>query len=194
MKFAAPLNSPFTAYFFGVDTRVLPRVISEGNNIVYSSSNPFENALKVNFFRGGTFYTNFNFSGIKILPLETIQLPQLPAPERNREKKPIVKYNPALITSPARIYSQTGEIELGKYFHSLQLPFKMFILFHEYGHFFYNTEWKADAYAFYHFIKRGGNPSAAIDCLKKILTTNGKNADVNAANINRILTLFNIAK
>lgn len=194
-QFRVPAGRPFSAFFTGVNHTGAAEIRTDGK-LIYRRDTVPAGTLKVNFFDGSNmpFGCNFNYQSVEILPLQTIPLPSLPAPERNREKEPHIITNPKLTGTPARIYSELGVIELSDAFYKLHLPYRVFILFHEYGHFFYSTEWKADAYAFYHFIKRGGNPSTAVDCLVKILKLTGKNPAQIEQNINRIKTLFNIAK
>jgi hypothetical protein len=54
---------------------------------------------------------------------------------------------------------------------------RLFILLHEVGHFYYSEEWKCDAYAAYHFLEWGCNPSQAFEALAGVLHDNKTNDD-----------------
>jgi len=94
---------------------------------------------------------------------------RLPKADRN-QKKPFEFVQNFGISTPARIFPDTGIIEIGRKFHQQSEQIQDFILFHELGHFYYDSEEAADAYALKCFLKAGGNQSAAYDALECVLT------------------------
>ena len=127
--------------------------------------------LKINFAKGGIYEFNTSFDSVEKKPLEIMDFNgSLPAIERNRERAVRMVKNLELKGTPARIYSQLGIIETGDRFEGLPIPCKVFILLHEYGHFFYKTEYKTDLFALYWFNKLGYNLSNAQYTLINILT------------------------
>lgn len=125
--------------------------------------------------------------GVKVAvkPLETAKLPVLPAKERDRmtnENLRVVFTN--LKGTPARVYTYHRVICITPNFYKLPLPTRLFILLHELGHFYYETEWKCDLFAYYWMLRLGHNHSSAIYGLTTIL----KHTRGNTA---RIKKLFN---
>lgn len=146
---------------------------SKGRIIHQRKTNSALKRLKINFPFSDIFEMNFEADSFEILPLQTIKLNGfLPQPERHREKKVKTIYNPKLEGTPARIYSELGVIEYGDKLLKLPKYAQVFVMLHEYGHFFYKTEWKTDLFALYWFIKLGYNPSAAFLTLANVLSDN----------------------
>lgn len=92
----------------------------------------------------------------------TYVLPRLPLAER-RAKQPnsltvYIGENP----NKCSIKRSTGEIFIDDGLRVLPIPFLHFILFHELGHYFYKTEWKADLYAVKKMIDCGYNPTQCL--------------------------------
>lgn len=144
--------------------------IKDGKKYFYRRFKKSKRFLKINFPCAGNYYINFDYEKIKYKPLEAVNfIGSLPQKERNREKNIKVMFNPELKGTPARIYTDLGLIEIGAKFNKLSLSEKAFVLLHEYGHFFYKTEYKTDLFALYHFIRIGFNPSSAFNCLKDVL-------------------------
>jgi len=159
--------------------------------------------IEVNFVRGGTFKSNVDFKVLKIGRIK-IKEPSFELPKQERKRfKPITilkvigksKITGKSFTSPARIFTQLGVVETGEKFNNYSQPTKTFILLHELGHFFYETEWKCDLFAYYHFINLGYNDSQAFYSLSKILRMTRKDAKgkevENEENIDRTMRLFN---
>lgn len=146
---------------------------------------------KIYFFRelGGKFKTiSFNIchkghykisddcESIEVNPIKIIPITiTLPPPDRNREKPISFEYNDNLITTPARINTGTGRIELGRNFKKYPFPVRLFILCHEQGHFFYSKEEDADLYACKIYVNNGYNKSNALYSLTKVLHAGVKN-------------------
>lgn len=132
-------------------------------------------------------YTFNNKALVKQKPIEInykAERINFPRKERNRAKKFYFTYDANETTSPALIYTGTGEIVRGRKFKELSKPMQIFILLHELGHFYYQTEEFCDLYALYHFLKMGYNPSTAMYCLVDQLRRNPNNDK-------RILSLYN---
>ena len=110
-------------------------------------------------------------------------------PERWRWKDIEVVYNPELKGTPARIFTMKDPaiIEVGDKFYSLPKQVRMFILLHEYGHLFYQTEYMVDTFALKVFLNCGFNPSQAFYALSKVLKTTPQGID-------RILNIYNKLK
>lgn len=116
---------------------------------------------------------------INIIPVNVV----LPPPDRNREKEVSIVFNKNMTSTPARINTKTGVIEIGKRFKLFPFPIRLFILCHEVGHFFYSKEENADLYACKIYVDNGYNKSNALYSLTKVLS-------VNIQNEKRILELF----
>lgn len=124
----------------------------------------------------------------QITPARRPQRPaiKLDAPERNRWKPVKVVHNSGLVTTPARIFTMENpaRIETGKAFENFSEQVKYFILLHELGHLFYETEDKVDNFALRYFLKQGYNPSQAFYALSTVLKRSPQAMD-------RIYKLFN---
>ena len=144
------------------------------------------NEIKININRTGNYTANFNATATK-QPLQIINAVDT-LPEKERDLKTELNFiGKNLDRTPARIYANFGVIEYDKKkFASYPIPFKVFILLHEIGHFFYTTEWKCDIFALYHFTRLGYNASNAFYCLSTIL-----NDPNNTEQHDRIKNLFN---
>lgn len=126
--------------------------------------------IKFNIVHPGTYSSNAPFEVVKITDIEIPStLPALPAFERNREKPLDIQFNADLDSSPARIFSHTGKIEVGARFYELPKAVRLFILLHEAGHLYYETETKCDMFALIHFLKMGYNRSTAFYALSRVL-------------------------
>ncbi len=114
---------------------------------------------------------------------------ELYQPERWRWRDIQVVYNPNLKGTPARIYTlQTpAKIEVGDKFYTLPKQVRFFILLHEYGHLFYETELKVDTFALKVFLNCGCNPSQAFYALSKVLKTSPEGME-------RIINIYNKLK
>lgn len=141
--------------------------------------------IKVNCVPSGNYTFTPQPDKIDSVPLEkkAWQKLTLPPPERNRFKKYTIVTNEYLSGTPARNYSHIGEIQVSPEFHNLSIQVQRFIVLHEIGHFFYETEWKCDLFALRNYLKLGFNPSNAFLALKNILSHSKEN-------IERIETLY----
>lgn len=101
----------------------------------------------------------------------------LPPPEVNFKKPTYFVKNPYLFTTPARIFTDSGKIEVGAKFDLLPLQIQKFIVLHEVGHLYYNDESNCDLFALYHFLKQGYNESNAFYALSKVLSRSPENLE-----------------
>lgn len=110
----------------------------------------------------------------------------LPQPERNRVKpfKIVENDDLGVNDTPARIFTDTGVIEVGQKFKQYPPPIRLFILLHEFGHFYYKTEWKTDLFALKLYLMLGYNESNAFYALSKVLGHSEQSVD-------RIKRIFN---
>ncbi len=109
---------------------------------------------------------------------------ELPEKQHNffKKQKPQFVLNP-VIQTPARIFPLLNKIEVSKDFFKLPYQWRIFILFHEYGHLFYADEEKADLFAMKMFYLKGFNEIEAFNCLMQILKRSPEH-------INRIKNIF----
>lgn len=106
-----------------------------------------------------------------VVPLMYEKLPILPKPDR----KPFVDLKltfkkTSLNGSPARINIRTGVILLNEKFDRMPKYIKRFIIQHEIGHLYYNSEQNCDLYASYVLLKKGYNLSLNTNSLKGSLS------------------------
>lgn len=95
-------------------------------------------SIKFNVCSPGFYETDINCSDIIIKPISIEPLNiKLPPIERNRLKEFRIIFNPDLKGTPACNYTKDGVIEYGWKFKSYPYPIKLFILCHEYAHFYY---------------------------------------------------------
>lgn len=156
-------------------------------------------------FNSGKFYINlplagfYSFSGFGFEFLEQTPLIKsdlvitLPEPERVRRFGIVdIRYD-TQSNSPARIYSTKGIIVLNPKFDAYSNEIKAFILLHELGHFYYQTEWKCDQYAAYHFINTFNfNTSQAFLGLDEVLHKTKNNGQPHTENLERINKIYNL--
>lgn len=121
----------------------------------YFKKNPNCDKVFFNLLKG--IYTTDN-AVARVKPLVYLP-PKLPRPER-RTKAPkkltiFVGENP----NKCSINRHNGKILIDDRLTFMPLPFIHFILFHELGHYFYKTEYKADIYAAAKMLKIGYNPT-----------------------------------
>lgn len=105
---------------------------------------------------------NYKYDGnfIKLdQPVSTMNI-TLPTPERNMSNK-MKRYNIIFGDNPNKctIYYDDGIILFDSSFLDKPLYVKYGIYYHELGHHFYTTEWKADLYATKKMLDKGFNPS-----------------------------------
>lgn len=133
--------------------------------------------VKIYDKKGNVFYSHENKRGGKIhfnLPAGTYKSEERIKPYKFRVYKTRKPYKPErtfplpekftfkYVENPNKctIYLDRGLIIWDKdFFNSLLKPEKVFILFHEIGHYFYSTEKKCDVFAAYYMLKMGYNPS-----------------------------------
>ena len=135
------------------------------------------------------YYSDSSFEVVKKVGIELpVSYPALPTPERDRMKDVDIVFNPTLTGTPARIYSQTGTIEVSPKFLTYPPPIRFFLLLHEQGHFLYKTESYCDLWALVNFLRAGYNQSTGFYSLSTILSRTPEN-------IQRLKELFkNIQK
>lgn len=116
--------------------------------------------------QNGNFYFNlpkgkfYTFNKIEVLknPIP-VNLPKLPAPEKNNTLPKKVKVYFLENPHKASIITSINEIKVDPKILNLTLPTIVFIMFHELGHYFYSDEKKCDLFAAVQMMKRGFNPS-----------------------------------
>lgn len=86
-------------------------------------------------------------------------LSPLPKPEKKMQNPEHFKINYLNNPNTASIHWDDNKIVLDKSLRSATLPELIFILYHEYGHRFYNNEIACDIYAMNRMLKEGYNPS-----------------------------------
>lgn len=111
----------------------------------------------------------------------------LPEPEINIMGVPTFVYDPYNNGNYATCYQESGEIHLSDSFYNLPEFVRIYIIHHECGHFYYNTEWKADAYADYMYFKGGFNPSQALYSATEYLGNSNEDIDRKLRKHQRIL-------
>lgn len=149
-------------------------------------------AKKVNIPELGHYY--FSDSPTLIKPIEYNKKDiQLPKKERN-DTTPfdfdLIIKREDIGKSPARIFRQYGIIETGDNFENMNVQERMFILLHEIGHFYYQTESKCDTFAAKYYLLLGYNPSQAVNCLIKTFTKNGAITTEQEQRINNLIELM----
>lgn len=96
----------------------------------------------------------------KIVKPRVFTLPPLPKKERIRVLPKTFKITLHSVPDKARVNTFTGHMEFDKeLMGSIPYPTRVFIGFHELGHYFYTTEWKCDLYAARKMVKLGFNPT-----------------------------------
>lgn len=128
--------------------------------------------INIHILFPGDYESNVDFEVIK-----SVELPQedntikLYERERERERPFIVRYNPSMTNTPARIFTTATPaiIEVGDRYYKYPPAVRMFILLHEYGHLFYKTEHKTDCYALKRYLEMGLPPSMAYWALANVL-------------------------
>lgn len=139
--------------------------------------------IKFNVPDKGEYESNVPFEVVQEVPIEIpTNLPTLPPGERDRYKGIEIRENET-INTPARIFTETGIIEICDKFKKYIEPVQKFLLFHEKGHFFYKSEDKCDLFALVNFLRAGYNQSTAFYSLKNILKR-------TPANIERTKKIF----
>lgn len=152
----------------------------KGKNLAVFKRGDNHPLLLRSFSKAGTFEVmlpegNYIFKGENILigsekrgkymfPVE-----RMPAPEkRTLQKKYRVVYVPSN-PSPASINVNRGVIIYNEYFTNLPYVFQDFILAHELGHRYFNTEKYCDLFACRELLKKGYGKHVALYCLRKTL-------------------------
>lgn len=157
-------------------------------------------AANENFYINLPFPARYQFAGYGFeigAQKDLVILPKtfgLPAPERKRIYRVDSITLDNASKSPARIYTTLNKIVVSPKFYSYSVEVRLFILLHELGHFFYETEWKCDQYAAYHFLYTFNcNPSQGFESLAGVLHTekpDGSEHEVNNDRIKRIINLL----
>jgi len=99
-----------------------------------------------------------------------------PTVKRNYRLEDIVLMRNYHINGPARMYTNKPVIQHNPHLmNQYSEPTKKFIFLHEVGHHFHNDESKTDAWAAVTFLNDGGNISAAIYALTKVMGRSPEN-------------------
>lgn len=164
-----------------------------GGNVYHSRDHRAGTECVVNVVKDGEYTTNRKCVHSFLGDIDTNGNEiQLPAPERDRIREVVFRYNPEIPATgtPARIFTnmRPAVIEIGPRFFTMPIQSRLFILFHEYAHLFYETEWKVDQLALKLFLDAGYNPSQAVYALTKVLRRS------NPESMERITALFNNLK
>lgn len=159
------------------------------NGILYAER-PFipSQKFKVNIpFKGNYYFKNNDCKLVAIKPLERTIL-NIDLPIAERDKTPLIRSfsSDNESKSPARIYTDIGKIVINDRFKNYPIEVRMFILLHEYGHFYYKTEHKCDEFAAFHFCDMGFNPSQAFESLAGVL----HDSETNNERINKVYNLL----
>ncbi len=149
------------------------------NNLYYFRYLGTTPRIKFNVPDAGKYYSFTPFEVVKTVPIETPPFyPTLPPAERDRKKPVTMFVNPALKGgTPARIFTDTGRIEVSPDFFSLPITVRLFLLLHEESHFFYETEQYCDMMALINFLRKGYNQSTAFYSLTDFLKRSPQNID-----------------
>jgi hypothetical protein len=105
---------------------------------------------------------------LKFVPITKYKLKSLPAPERFDENKFKIIFS-NVIKSPLVVYRKKGIIFVNNYYLQQPLEWKKFMIYHELGHQYHQTETGADTYALNMIAKNGGNLSQVYYCLLETL-------------------------
>ena len=138
----------------------LPFEIFELNgNLFYSSdfTTKIEEGKRLDFNLPAGEY-KYNGSFIKLSSPVEVKNIELPFPERNITKK---RYDIIFGNNPNKctIYYDTGVILFDEQYRSKPLYLKYGIYFHELGHHWYKSEYKADLFSIKKMLDKGFNPS-----------------------------------
>jgi len=136
----------------------------------YNSETPFKAKRNGDILKGG-----FN------IPVDI--------PERFRFKNFVINYRNDIGNTPARINTMVSPaiIEVSDKWKAYPPQVRLFVLLHEMGHMFYQTEDKCDNFALKLYLQQGFNASQAFYALSKILHPQGEG-------LHRIQKLFSTLK
>lgn len=132
--------------------------------------------IRFNVVDSGQYETNHSFKIVRTSRIYTpTYLSGLPAPDRNRYKNVEVALNTELEGTPARIFTDTGAIEVDNKFLSYPLPFQKFLLYHELAHLFYSSEENCDLFALVAMLRLGYNRSMSFYTMSNCLSRSVEN-------------------
>lgn len=129
--------------------------------------------LSVNVVHADNYSSNCDYFISQVEPLKAGgQDIEFASVERFRIRPVKVVYNQYLQGTPARIFTlkYPAIIEVGDKFYTYPKQVRLFILLHEFGHLFYETEWKVDRFALWAFLRLGYNKSQAFYALSMVLS------------------------
>ena len=136
---------------------------------------PYCTKLSINIVDAGDYYPNMDIVIESMQPLrKSYEYIKLPRAERKRNVPISVRENPELHNTPARMFNHTGVIEVSPILKTYPPGVQYFILQHEIGHLFYQTEWKADMYALKQYLAMGYNACMALYSLTRIINATTK--------------------
>jgi hypothetical protein len=135
-----------------------PIVILDDTHRPFYDTSILENRVIQFNLPAGEYYV---FSGKFQQMMSPVNYPLIPLPlkEKHLQNPEHFAINYANNQHTASIHWDENRIILDKSLRSLTLPELFFILYHEYGHRFYNNEKACDAYATNRMLKEGYNPS-----------------------------------
>lgn len=151
----------------------------ENNEYYFRYLSPNMQFIKFNVPEKGEYFSYTPFEIQKAVGIETpTTWPVLPPPQRDRFKSTTIKINPLLKGgTPARIFSDTGVIEVSPDFSGLPIPVRIFLLEHEKAHMLYRDEEFCDLFAMVNFLRMGYNASNAYYSLTNYLKTSPENIE-----------------
>jgi hypothetical protein len=180
------VNKPSTVYirFIGANPKkfllfLKTTTADKENNLYYFRYLGNVPRIKFNIPDKGEYYSPSDFEIVKMVPIETPETyPVLPPSERNRLKPVTYRVEPSLSGgTPARIFTDSGVIEVSPDFFKIPITVRIFLLLHEHAHFFYVTEHYCDMMAMVNFLRMGYNQSTAYYALTDYLKSSPLNID-----------------
>lgn len=143
--------------------------------------------IKFNLPECGRFSFDCPVIILKIVPIEIPTMwPELPKADRDRYKQMNIVYNPDLKGTPARIFTDTGLVEVSDSFLAHPPTIRKFLLLHEQGHFFYSKEEDCDLWALVNYLRLGYNRSMSYYALTFILSRSPENVNRLKSALNNI--------
>lgn len=141
--------------FFSCDNEILIYSLLPRKKPFYFKKNPDKKKVFFNLPKGDFFTENKIFATKKI----NYKTPILPKPERRTIPPKYLTIFVGENPNKCSINRHNGKILIDDRLLFMPLPFIHFILFHELGHYFYKTEFKADIFAANEMFKIGYNSS-----------------------------------
>jgi hypothetical protein len=143
--------------------------------VFYKNGMPFylkpnEKGKEVKFnLLSGIYNTDNNLIKLN-LPVK-YQLPVLPKIERKIELPNTINVSYGENPNKCSVWLKQGQVLLDNSFKKYPQFVRLFILYHEAGHYFYKTESKCDKFASHYMLKLGYNPSQIVLANKTTITS-----------------------